>query len=122
MLHFLLVIGCLVSGLLASSKLIEDRAPQLSSVLKYLSPFKIIIGVVTLVLGLIGLQTGWLTGIAGIVVGAVLAISLLNHIPSLKDETREKISSTLLSYQLPIGIIAFIIGVIALFAVRSPIF
>ena len=116
MLHLLLVVGCLASGLLAASKLIEERAPQVNSVLKLLSPFKIYIGAITLVLGLFGLLGGRdvLTGVAAIAVGAVLAVSLLSYIPSLKDETREKISTTLGSYQNLVGVIAVVVGVIAL--------
>ena len=116
MLHLLLVVGCLASGLLAASKLIEERAPQVNSVLKLLSPFKIYIGAITLVLGLFGLLGGRdvLTGVAAIAVGAVLAVSLLSYRPSLKDETREKISTTLGSYQNLVGVIAVVVGVIAL--------
>jgi len=117
MTHFLLIAGCIVSGLLAASRFIEERFPQIGSLVRYLSPFRVYIGFFTLIMGLVKLLStrDVLTGLAGIAVGAVLAVGLLSFIPSLRDETRDKISMTLLGFQTPIGIVAIVVGLIALF-------
>jgi len=54
-------------------------------------------------------------GIMGVIAGATLMTGLYKQIPTKAEETLEKVSSTLISLQVPIGIATIIAALTAMF-------
>ena len=77
----------------------------------WLGSFQVIIGIIAIIIGV--LELGW-GGLVLILAGFILAAGVLAAIPAL-GEYLEMISKALAGIQVPIGVIALVLGIWLLF-------
>ncbi len=76
---------------------------------KYLGAFQTVIGIIAIIIGI--LEITHLDGVILVVVGLVLAVSILPMVPAI-GKHMEKFAKFFTAYQVPLGIIAIILGII----------
>jgi hypothetical protein len=96
---------------------IFSKIPQLEEGIKLLNAIKIPIGIVVFLTGLSSFDLGgrYVFGaIMGLIAGVTLFFSLFRLVPKA-DESIDKISSVFTAFELPIGILAILAALIAMF-------
>lgn len=94
----------LLTGVLRSIPAFGEHLEKLA---KWLGSFQTIIGVVAIIVGFLDLGLG---GLFLILSGFILAAGILGAIPAL-GEHLENISKALAGIQVPIGVIAMVLGI-----------
>lgn len=113
LMGLMLIFGGLIlaMGILTS---IPALGKSLEKLAKWLGRFQTIIGIVLLVLAIWYMLSGIdLTEIVALLAGLVLAMGILPSIPAL-GKSLEKVAKWLGRFQTIIGIIAIIVGILAL--------
>lgn len=110
LVELMLIISGLVllSGLLYA---IPALGKHLEKLAKYLAGFQTLIGVIAIIVG--ALNIGELSGIVLLIIGVILAIGLLAALPTIGKHI-EKLGKFFAAYQVIIGAIALIYGIILL--------
>ncbi|HDP96178.1 MAG TPA: hypothetical protein ENN25_00580 [Euryarchaeota archaeon] len=96
----------LLSGVLYVIPAIGKRLEKLS---KFLGGFQTIIGIIAIIIGVLNITE--LSGIVLLIVGLIMAIGILPAIPAIGKKI-EKVAKFMAGYQIPIGIIALVLGII----------
>ena len=128
------VIGPIVGGLIAASAFILKRSPNSASLMNRIMPYKAMIGVALLVLGVwnaisvlpkIGahFEAGALWGITALaIVGSEILVGTLLGLPQIakwisggvrSEERAAVVSEKLVPYEVPIGFLSISAGVLA---------
>lgn len=113
LMGLMLIFGGLIlaMGILTS---IPALGKHLEKLAKWLGRFQTIIGVVLIILAIWYMLSGiGLTEIVALIAGLVLAMGILPSIPAL-GKSLEKVAKWLGRFQTIIGIIAIIVGILAL--------
>jgi hypothetical protein len=105
----------LILGISALGK-IDSLGEKLEIVVSWLNPYKVVFGTISLILGLYFLfQPGYLVhDITGIAVGLLLHSDRLKQIPAVGG-LLVKASGFLSPFEVVIGIIAVVLGILGLF-------
>jgi zinc transporter ZupT len=94
------------------------KVPAMKDANKALTGLQIPVGIVVLVVGLSGLLgTGNMNAFAalmGVIAGITLVISLFKLIPKAQESV-DRVSTTLATFQVPIGVITIIAALTAMF-------
>ncbi|MBI0582369.1 MAG: hypothetical protein JET69_05070 [Methanomassiliicoccales archaeon] len=109
----MLIFGGLIlaMGILTS---IPALGKYLEKLAKWLGRFQTIIGVVLIILAIWWMLSGiGLTEIVALIAGLVLAMGILSSIPAL-GKSLEKVAKWLGRFQTIIGVIAIIVGILAI--------
>ncbi|OKY77323.1 MAG: putative membrane protein [Candidatus Methanohalarchaeum thermophilum] len=104
-------IMCIIAGLVLLTgvlRVIPAIGGQLEKVGKWLGSFQTIIGLIALVIGIMSLSS--LQGMMLVIAGIVLLAGVLSVIPAM-GKYLEKLAKILTGFQVPIGIITLIIGI-----------
>lgn len=97
-----------------------SKVPAMKEANKALMGLQIPVGIVVLVVGLslIGgkgsYEQNFIVGLLGVIAGATLIVNLFKLIPKA-EKTADKVSSTLATFQVPIGLITIIFALTAMF-------
>jgi cytochrome c biogenesis protein CcdA len=113
LMGLMLIFGGLIlaMGILTS---IPALGKYLEKLAKWLGRFQTIIGVVLIILAIWWMLSGiGLTEIVALIAGLVLAMGILPSIPAL-GKSLEKVAKWLGRFQTIIGIVAIIVGILAL--------
>ncbi len=117
---WLLRIGVLIGGFVAASPYIKSKLPKLTKLSDTLEKYKLYIGIVLFLISFVCIFSfAWveaknypkLTLVAGLLTGIILSENLINNF-NIAEEKKEKIKEIIGSIQIPVGIAAFIIGLI----------
>lgn len=100
----------IIGGLLLLSPLVKASSPG-SRLLRQMQPFKIVVGIFALVIGIINILS--LIGLTLIAAGLILALEAISQIPKLGRELK-KLGRFLSNFQIVIGVLIFIMGLIKL--------
>lgn len=76
---------------------------------KYLGAFQTVIGIIAIIIGI--LEIAHLDGVVLLIVGLVLAVSVLPAVPAI-GKHMEKFAKFFAAYQIPLGIIAIVLGIL----------
>ncbi|HNX47444.1 MAG TPA: hypothetical protein PLC39_03065 [Methanomassiliicoccales archaeon] len=113
LMGLMLIFGGLIlaMGILTS---IPALGKYLEKLAKWLGRFQTIIGVVLIILAIWWMLSGiGLTEIVALIAGLVLAMGILSSIPAL-GKSLEKVAKWLGRFQTIIGVIAIIVGILAI--------
>lgn len=105
----------LILGISAFGK-IDNLGEKLETVVSWLSPYKVVFGVISLILGLYFLfRPGYLVhDITGIAVGLLLLSDKLKQVPAV-GALLATVSKFLSPFEVVVGIIAVVVGILGLF-------
>lgn len=107
-------IMCIVAGLVLLTGVlgaVPALGKHLEKLAKWLGSFQAIIGIIAVIIGIISIPS--LQGIMLIIAGIVLMAGILSAIPALGKHL-EKLAKVLAGFQVPIGIITIVIGIIGI--------
>ena len=123
--YFLSILSNIVAGLTLAGDYLGEKIPFLASFknLRANRPATVTIGVVTVIIGvikLIVLSPGEhlpvigdiLPALTGIVVGGILLVEAFREKVESQGESLKKISSTVLTYRVPVGIAGVVIAIL----------
>jgi hypothetical protein len=134
---FFLGLACLVGGFICVLPLFTEKYPRLGEFDGKLTPYKIIIGLAILIIGVIrfivpfhGSGRHPLVPIFGdlipsalaILLGVLVSMEFLESVKGFKGELTSRLKETLHRYQYPIGFGGMVFGILHWFLFRAVVF
>ncbi len=123
--YLLSVLSNIIAGLTLAGDYLGEKIPFLASFknLRANRPAGVIIALVTVVVGIIKLIVlspgesipvvgDILPALSGIILGAILLVESFRSTVESKGEQLKKISTTVLTYRVPVGIAGVVIGIL----------
>ena len=123
---FFLGLACLFGGFVAISPLLMEKYPGLKKFDEKISPYKIIVGLAILIIGLIKfiapfhrdgrplipLFGDFLPAVLAILLGAFISIEFLETLKGVRNAFVEKLKNLLQKYHYPFGFAAILFGIL----------
>jgi hypothetical protein len=124
---FFLGLVCLVGGVIAVLPLFTEKHPRLAAFDEKLTPYKIIVGLVVLIIGVIRLIVPFhrsggspfipvfgdlIPAALAILLGILVSIEFLEGVKGFKGKFSASLKETLHTYQYPIGFGGIVFGIL----------
>ena len=123
---FFLGLACIFGGLNAVMPLFHEKYPSLKSFDEKISPYKIIIGLAILIIGLIKFIAPYhrpghalipffgdfLPSVVAILLGIFISIEFLETLKGVSGKFVEKLKNILQKYQYPLGFAGIVFGLL----------
>ncbi|MFW6138373.1 MAG: hypothetical protein ACOC7U_04285 [Spirochaetota bacterium] len=133
---FFLGLVCVVGGFIIVVPLFTEKHPVLKTIDEKLSPYKIIIGLAVLVIGvvafiapyhspgraLIPIFGDFFPSVFAILCGMLISVDFLETVKGIPGSFLEKLKSVLGRYQFPVGFASIFFGVVHWFLFKIPFF
>ena len=132
--YFLSILSSIVAGLTLAGDYLGEKIPVLASFknLRANKPATVTIGIVTIVIGIIKLIVlspgeyipvvgDLLPALTGIAVGGILLVEAFREKVEGRSEPMKKISTTVLTYRVPVGIAAVVVAVVHFLFPGAPV-
>jgi hypothetical protein len=122
---FFLGLACLIGGFIVVMPLFMDKYPSLRTFDEKLAPYKIIIGLAILIIGIITFVVPYhgggrplipvfgdfLPSVLAILLGTFISIDFLETLKGVRGSFPEKLKKALMKYQFPIGFAGIFFGI-----------
>ena len=133
---FFLGLSCIIGGFISVVPLFMEKYPFLKKFDEKISPYKIIIGLAVLIIGVINFIAPFhgsgrplipifgdlLPSTLSILVGLIVSIDFLETLKGVKGKFAEKLKTILHKYQYPFGFASIFFGVLHWFIFRIVFF
>ena len=133
---FFLGFLCVAGGFIGIMPLFTDRYPRIKSLDEKITPYKILLGLAILIVGiikfivpyhgphvvLIPLFGDFFPSVAAILLGALISMEFLESLKGIKGSFSEKLKAALSKYQYPLGFAGLFFGVLHWFLFRVVFF
>jgi hypothetical protein len=132
--YFLSILSNIVAGLTLAGDYLGEKIPFLASFknLRANRPATVTIGIVTIIIGIIKLIVlspgesipvvgDLLPALTGIAVGGILLVEAFRQRVESQGESLKKISATVLTYRVPVGIAGVVVAVIHFLFPGAPV-
>ena len=108
MLSAIMLVVCGLVLLSGAMYVIPAVGKYLDKLGKFLGAFQTVIGIIAIIIGI--LEITHIEGVSLLIVGLVLAVGILPMVPAI-GKHMEKFAKWLAAYQIPLGVIALILGI-----------
>ena len=133
---FFLGLACIIGGFISVIPLFMEKYESLKKLDEKLSPYKIIIGLAVLIIGIINFIAPFhgsgrplipifgdlLPSVLAILVGLIISIDFLETLKGFKGNFAEKMKTVLHKYQYPFGFAGIFLGILHWFLFRIVFF